>query len=217
MQILYEDEHLVAVAKPENVLCVPGLHEPENLYDHVRAEFPNARVVHRLDMATSGIVLFALNHASQKALGLQFEKRLIHKRYTAIVDGVVGAACGEIVLPLLCDWPNRPRQKVDWRDGKAAHTLFRVIDRADHATLLQLSPVTGRSHQLRVHCLQIGHPVLGDTLYNPASRAPRMMLHAEMIEFLHPLTSSRINLYCPAPFNLVQLQPFANRRSSSAT
>lgn len=198
--VLYEDGHLIAVAKPANLLCVPGLSTPDNLYDTLRNHYPNIRVVHRLDMATSGVVVFALNHASQKSLGQQFEKRTVHKRYSAVVDGHVRASHGEVVMPLICDWPNRPRQKVDWAQGKFAHTLFRVKHRSEQHTLLELIPLTGRSHQLRVHCQQIGHPIIGDTLYQSNPGNSRLMLHAEHIEFEHPQGGRQVQIHCPAPF-----------------
>lgn len=200
MDILYEDAHLIAVAKPENLLCVPGLSEPENLFDQLRVRYPNARVVHRLDMATSGVVLFALNHTCQKSLGQQFEKRTIYKRYAAILNGHLNAATGEIVLPLLCDWPNRPRQKVDWIHGKTAHTIFQVKRYLNDCTLVELIPLTGRSHQLRVHCQQLGHPIVGDSLYQDEVNENRLMLHAEFIDFHHPHFDKRMQIYCPAPF-----------------
>jgi tRNA pseudouridine32 synthase/23S rRNA pseudouridine746 synthase len=202
LDILYEDEHLVAVAKPENLLCVPGLSEPENLFDQLRRLYPNARVVHRLDMATSGVVLFALNHACQKSLGQQFEKRAIHKRYTAVVSGHLNAATGEVVMPLLCDWPNRPRQKVDWIQGKTAHTIFRVKRYLNDRTLVELMPLTGRSHQLRVHCQHLGHPIVGDRLYQGDADSHRLMLHAEFIDFQHPQRNQRIQIHCPSPFGV---------------
>lgn len=216
IQTLYKDDHLIAVVKPANLLCVPGLCADDNLFDRVRREHPNARVVHRLDMATSGIVLFPLNHASQKNLGQQFERRQIHKRYAALVRGEVSPQHGEISLPLLCDWPNRPKQKVDWQQGKSAHTIFRVVERTPTATLLHLLPVTGRSHQLRVHCLEIGHPILGDALYNPDTNEERLMLHAEWIEFLHPITGETLSLYCPAPFSFADLKASTSADSSAA-
>ncbi|MCR6651513.1 MAG: RluA family pseudouridine synthase [Cellvibrionaceae bacterium] len=201
LDILYEDEHLVAVAKPENLLCVPGLSEPDNLFDRLRGRYPNARVVHRLDMATSGAILFALDHASQKSLGQQFERRLVDKRYSAVVSGHVAAVRGEIVMPLICDWPNRPRQKVDWLQGKPAHTLFEVKRHLlSGQTLLELTPLTGRSHQLRVHCQQLGHPIMGDELYNLNPAGDRLMLHAERIEIDHPISGHRLKIYCPSPF-----------------
>jgi tRNA pseudouridine32 synthase/23S rRNA pseudouridine746 synthase len=151
-------------------------------------------------MATSGVVLFALNYASQKSLGQQFEKRAIHKRYAAMLSGHLPAATGEIVMPLLCDWPNRPRQKVDWVQGKAAHTIFHVKRYLDNHSFVELVPLTGRSHQLRVHCQQLGHPIVGDSLYDGDPSGDRLMLHAEFIDFCHPQCGRRVQIHCPAPF-----------------
>jgi tRNA pseudouridine32 synthase/23S rRNA pseudouridine746 synthase len=200
LEILHQDQDVLAVAKPANLLCVPGLCTDDNLFDRVRQNWPNARVVHRLDMATSGIVLFALSHASQVALGRQFEQRRVTKRYSAVVEGRVLAQCGEIALPLICDWPNRPRQMVDWNQGRAAHTYFEVVQRAKDMTHLRLYPLTGRSHQLRVHCQQIGHPILGDSLYGNPTRSDRLMLHADFIRFFHPASQHPVQIECPAPF-----------------
>lgn len=199
-EILHQDDDLLAVNKPSNLLCVPGLCTDDNLFDRVRHQWPNARVVHRLDMATSGLVLFALNHASQAALGRQFEKRQVAKSYAALVQGHIQDECGEIVLPLLCDWPNRPRQKVDWHQGKHAHTGFEVVERGNGYCQVRLYPLTGRSHQLRVHCQQLGHPILGDTLYGDPGSAERLMLHADAIGFLHPRNQAPLQISCPAPF-----------------
>jgi tRNA pseudouridine32 synthase/23S rRNA pseudouridine746 synthase len=199
-EILHQDADLLVVNKPENLLCVPGLCNDDNLFDRVRRDWPNARVVHRLDMATSGIILFALNHTSQAALGRQFELRQVIKRYSALLQGQLQDQCGEIDLPLLCDWPNRPRQKVDWQQGKHAHTLFEVVERGVDRSHVRLYPLSGRSHQLRVHCQQLGHPILGDKLYGDPNSAERLMLHAESISFLHPRTQVSIQINCPAPF-----------------
>jgi len=151
-------------------------------------------------MATSGIVLFALNHACQKSLGQQFERRTVHKVYKAVLTGHLPAGAGEIVMPLLCDWPNRPKQKVDWVLGKPAHTVFSVTRYLDDHTVVELVPLTGRSHQLRVHCQQLGHPILGDELYSAGPTTGRLMLHAEYIAFNHPETGRRLHLRCPATF-----------------
>lgn len=200
--IVYEDKDLIVVNKPTNLLCVPGLSHPDNLLDILRARYPNVRLVHRLDMHTSGIVIFALNHPAQKHLSKQFEERKVGKQYVARVLGELKAQQGEIAMPLICDWPNRPKQKVDWLNGKKAHTRFEVLNRAHNIneTRVHLHPVTGRSHQLRVHCLAIGHPIAGDALYAPESNAPRLMLHAEHIEFSQPSTGKKLELHCPAPF-----------------
>lgn len=200
LEILHQDEDLLAVNKPPNLLCVPGLCSDDNLFDQVRQRWPNARVVHRLDMATSGLILFALNHATQASLGRQFERRQVTKSYSALVQGHIKDQCGEIVLPLLCDWPNRPRQKVDWQLGKHANTWFEVMGRHANNSYVRLYPLTGRSHQLRVHCQQLGHPILGDTLYGDPGSAERLMLHADAIGFLHPAHQTMIQISCPAPF-----------------
>lgn len=198
--ILYSDSDILAISKPPGLLCVPGLSHPENLLDMARARFPAVRTVHRLDMATSGIIIFALNYNAQKHLSKQFEQRRVKKRYAAIVHGRVTSQKGEIYLPLSCDWPNRPRQQVDWHKGKVAHTYFEVQQTLSECTRLHLYPVTGRSHQLRVHCLGLGHPIVGDELYAHADGAERLMLHAECIEFTHPTTQQLVKLQCPPPF-----------------
>lgn len=200
LDILYQDTDLLVINKPSNLLCVPGLSSPDNLFDIARAEFPNIRTVHRLDMATSGVIIYALNHSAQRHIGKQFEARQVKKQYAAIVHGNIHPGCGEVALPLICDWPNRPRQKVDWERGKKAHTYFEVLKAVKNATHLRLFPITGRSHQLRVHCQSMGHPILGDQLYAPRSAAQRLMLHAEYIEFTHPQTQQIMALQCPAPF-----------------
>lgn len=163
VHIVYQDPDLLVVDKPAKLLCVPGLSEPDNLFDRLVPDWPNLRVVHRLDMATSGLVVFALHYQAQRALSQLFERRQVHKQYAAVVHGRVGAQYGEIELPLSCDWPNRPRQQVDWLAGKKARTLFRVDRRSTEHSFLQLFPITGRSHQLRVHCQALGHPIVGDT------------------------------------------------------
>jgi tRNA pseudouridine32 synthase/23S rRNA pseudouridine746 synthase len=197
IDIVYEDSHIVIVNKPSGLLCVPGLKEPDNLFDRVKAKFPNARVVHRLDMWTSGLVIFALNHESQKNLGRQFEHRKISKQYLAIVNGQVKQRFGEIVAPLICDWERRPIQIVDWLSGKSSHTFFERLSLQNNSSVLKLSPVTGRTHQLRLHMLHIGHPILGDNLYklnDSQDRAERLLLHAWKLKFEHPVTGQDIFL-----------------------
>jgi len=200
LDIIYQDRDLLVVNKPADLLCVPGLSHSDNLFDRIRTRFPNVRTVHRLDMATSGLVIFALNHPSQKSLGKQFEQRKIKKQYLAVVSGALSASSGEIVMPLICDWPNRPRQIVDWQGGKSAHTVFKRLQINKHSSLLQLHPITGRSHQLRVHCQAIGHAILGDGLYNPEDPTERLMLHAESIQFTHPSTGELCKFECAAEF-----------------
>jgi tRNA pseudouridine32 synthase/23S rRNA pseudouridine746 synthase len=161
--------------------------------------------VHRLDMSTSGLMLFARGAAAQRALGAAFAAREVHKRYIAVVHGCLDGKQGEIDLPLIADWPNRPKQKVDREIGKASLTRWRVLsfDAAQHATRLELEPVTGRAHQLRVHLLAIGHPVLGDALYAPPevlAQADRLLLHASALRFGHPSNGSVISLENAPPF-----------------
>lgn len=166
LAILYCDEHLLIANKPSGLLSVPGK-GPENqhcLHKLALAHNPNARVVHRLDQATSGIVMFPLSYPCLKQLTHAFEARAIHKRYVAVVDGLLAQDAGDIELPLICDWPNRPKQKVCYEQGKAAHTRYQVLtrDTALKQTRVSLEPVSGRTHQLRVHMLSLGHPIVGD-------------------------------------------------------
>lgn len=205
IDVIYQDDHLIAVNKPSGVLSVPGLVCEDNLLDRVLKQFPNSRTVHRLDMSTSGLLLFAQSYPAQKALNQLFAQGRIKKRYKAVVAGLVAADAGEIHLPLIADWPNRPRQKIDWQIGKTSHTFFRTLQRctASQSSLLDLFPITGRSHQLRVHCLGIGHPILGDQLYHLAQshlQAPRLMLHAEQISLQHPVTAEPLTIDCPHEF-----------------
>jgi len=205
MQIIHEDSDLIIINKPAGLLTVPGLVSPENAFDKLLRHHPNSRVVHRLDMATSGLVIFAQNHASQKQLGKLFENRSITKHYTAVVEGLVKPDTGEIASPLLCDWENRPRQIVEWYNGKHAHTFFKVLARnlATNQTRLLLKPFTGRSHQLRVHCQQIGHAITGDTLYSSPEKSAqqsRMLLHASRLLFTHPINHTEMDIRCEPTF-----------------
>ncbi|WP_086931338.1 RluA family pseudouridine synthase [Agarilytica rhodophyticola] len=205
IDIVYQDNDFIAINKPAELLCVPGLSDPDNLFDRVKKSMPNARVVHRLDMSTSGLVLFALHHQAQKQLGKIFEHRQIQKSYVALVSGIVSCDYGDIESPLICDWPNRPKQHIDWQQGKAASTYFRVIKRDEERaiTRMQLKPYTGRTHQLRVHMLQIGHPIIGDRFYKnneSENKADRMCLHAEQLFFTHPITKKHIHIAAEATF-----------------
>lgn len=205
LTLLYCDKDFIAVEKPPGLLCVPGLKEPDNLFHRVQKDFPVARVVHRLDMSTSGIVLFALHHEAQKGLGLLFEKRLMEKKYVAIIDGLVAQQSGEIHSSIICDWPNRPRQKIDWINGKRASTQYEVLsrDKTQLSTRVQLRPFTGRTHQLRVHMLQLGHPILGDELYplnGSNNKRERLTLHAEELCFRHPINDKPIKIRSEAQF-----------------
>jgi tRNA pseudouridine32 synthase/23S rRNA pseudouridine746 synthase len=194
---VYRDEALLIVNKPSGLLSVPG-RGPEKsdcLLSRVHAEDPAARIVHRLDMETSGLLILALSDEVQRATSKLFEKRAIAKTYIALVAGRPEADFGHIDLPLNKDWPNRPLQRVDHDSGKASQTDWRVIERKDSFARLKLTPLTGRTHQLRVHMDAIGHPILGDTLYGtPMSRsqAKRLALHASALSFAHPVSGALV-------------------------
>lgn len=182
-----------------------GAGKEDCLSSRVQAEFPDALIVHRLDMGTSGIVVMGRGARAQRALSILFQERKVKKRYQALIDGQWSAAAtGEIDLPICVDWVNRPRQKVDHVMGRPSLTRYRVLDTgAADVARIELEPVTGRSHQLRVHMEAMGHPILGDDFYGtPAScaRAPRLMLHACLIEFEHPETGAPLRVECPPPF-----------------
>ena len=169
VRLLHVDEHLIVADKPAGLLAVPGRGEAGrvNLASHVQASHPDALVVHRLDMGTSGLMLLARGPEMQRRLNAAFEQRAVGKRYVAVVEGVVDGDEGRIAAPLAADWPNRPRQIVDVVNGKPSLTYWQVMARDAATTRLSLSPVTGRSHQLRVHLQHIGHPIRGDELYAP--------------------------------------------------
>lgn len=187
--VLHEDDQIVVVDKPSGLLSVPGRgeHLADCLLTRVQRAFPTALLVHRLDRDTSGVMVFALTPHAQRHLGLQFEKRQTKKVYVARVLGEVADPSGTIDLPLIVDWPNRPKQMVDRENGKPAVTDWRVQKRGAGETRLRLMPRTGRSHQLRVHCLAMGHPILGDPFYAPPDAgADRLMLHSQELRISHP-------------------------------
>lgn len=210
LRCLHADAHLLAFDKPTGLLSVPGrgADKQDSLATRALAQWPDARVVHRLDMATSGVIVLARGLEMQRALGAAFADRRVDKRYEAIVDGWPDADSGEIDLPLGADWPNRPRQQVDPVAGKPSLTRWRVLARmvGPHGaprTRLALRPVTGRSHQLRVHLQAVGHPILGDQLYAPpaaAAAAPRLLLHAVSLTLPHPLDGRALQLEADLPF-----------------
>ena len=207
MTPLHIDAACIVVVKPAGLPAVPG--RGEHLHDcmatRVQAQFADALVVHRLDMATSGLMLFARGPDAQRAVSRAFERREVHKRYVAVVHGCIDPAKGEIDLPLRADWPNRPLQVVDAAHGKPSLTRYRVLahDAVANTSRVMLDPITGRTHQLRVHLLAIGHPILGDALYAPAvvqAMAGRLLLHAESLRFPQPLTGAMLQLRCDVPF-----------------
>ncbi len=200
LDLAYLDDSLIAVNKPAGLLAVPGrgADKQDCLAVRVQQEFPDALVVHRLDMATSGLMLFARGAGMQRRLSCLFRDRQVQKRYVAVVAGRVKPPSGEIDLPLCCDWPERPKQKVDSASGKPSLTRYRVLEHGDDVTRVELEPVTGRTHQLRVHLAAIGHPILGDALYG--EEAERLLLHASALSFSHPLSGEQLNLESDSSF-----------------
>jgi len=206
LDILYLDMHLIIVNKPSGLLSVPGrgIEKSDCLLSRLQIEYPGAEIVHRLDMPTSGIIIYALNSDTQKALSKLFERKEVHKQYIAKVLGELECRKGIINLPLITDWPNRPRQKIDFMSGKPSKTDYELISTdCTGNSLVKLLPITGRSHQLRVHMAALGNPILGDALYgNDESfeASTRLLLHAEKISFIHPVSDIEININCPANF-----------------
>lgn len=185
------------VNKPAGLLAVPGrgADKQDCLSTRLQKEFPDALVVHRLDMATSGLMVFARGAEMQRRLSQMFREREIEKHYMAIVAGQLILETGEVDLPIAVDWPNRPLRKIDLQLGKPSLTRYRLLafDAASDTSRIELEPVTGRTHQLRVHMAAIGHPILGDALYGDALSAPRLMLHASLLRFAHPLNATLLN------------------------
>jgi tRNA pseudouridine32 synthase/23S rRNA pseudouridine746 synthase len=207
LRVVHADAHCIVADKPAGLLCVPGRGEDKQdcLSARVQALYPDALVVHRLDMATSGLCLFARGLDAQRRFSAAFESREVRKTYEAIVFGEPPGGHGTIDLPLAADWPNRPRQKVDVAAGRPSLTRWSRLGPGPltGTTRLALEPVTGRSHQLRVHLLAIGHPIAGDALYAPegvASAAPRLMLHAARLELVHPATGEPVAWHSAVPF-----------------
>ena len=197
LSIVYQDDDLLIVNKPSGLLTVPGK-DPKHadcLIARINRVFPTAKIVHRLDMATSGIICLAMHKEAHRNLSIQFQDRKTAKRYIARVFGKLEQETGSVDLPLICDWPNRPKQMVDHDNGKPSLTHFKVLEYEQNATRVELIPITGRSHQLRVHMLSLGHPILGDKLYahpEAFAMAPRLQLHAEMLTLAHPASGETL-------------------------
>jgi tRNA pseudouridine32 synthase / 23S rRNA pseudouridine746 synthase len=216
LDLVYCDKSLLVANKPAGLLSVPGrgLDKSDSMATRVQKEFPGALSVHRLDMGTSGLLVFALNADMHQRLSRLFRERAVRKRYLAIVAGRVTASAGEIDLPLAADWPHRPRQKVDLTGGKPSLSRYNLLQHVNlpveaanlHgepglvASRVELEPVTGRTHQLRVHMAAIGHPVVGDRLYGEKSFTGRLLLHASRIHFVHPISQAILSLTSPVPF-----------------
>jgi tRNA pseudouridine32 synthase / 23S rRNA pseudouridine746 synthase len=202
VRILHQDDELLVIDKPSGLLSAPGRgkDKQDSALSRCRQNNPHALLVHRLDMDTAGVMVLALTAASHRHLSLQFQNRDVGKEYLAWVDGVIAEDSGEIDLPLMADWPNRPKQKVDLVAGKSSLTHWRVLEREDNSTLLLLKPETGRTHQLRLHCEAVGHPILGDRLYGTLESrngAPRLQLQAKRLAFNHPTTAEPLNFLSP--------------------
>lgn len=216
--LVHADEYCLVVDKPAGLLSVPGRgpDKQDCAATRLQAAFPDALVVHRLDMATSGLLLFARGLAAQRALSGALERGDVRKRYQAVVRGRITPpeargpvqdwegepGWGLIDLPLMADWPQRPLQKVD-PEGRASRTLWRILAHEGDATRVELAPLTGRTHQLRVHLLALGHPILGDALYgdpDSQARSPRLLLHASQLEIAHPQSGERYAWESQAPF-----------------
>ncbi|ATG48189.1 RluA family pseudouridine synthase [Celeribacter ethanolicus] len=204
LNILHLDHEILVVDKPSGLLSVPGKgeHLADCMMSRINAAFPEALLVHRLDRDTSGVMVFAMTPHAQRHLGLQFEKRQTKKTYVAWVHGHIAEKTGTVDLPLIVDWPNRPKQMVCHETGKPAVTDWRVVRYEGNQTRVRLMPKTGRSHQLRVHMLAIGHPIMGDPFYaeGEARDAPRLMLHAEQLRFRHPDGGAGLSFTAKCPF-----------------
>jgi tRNA pseudouridine32 synthase / 23S rRNA pseudouridine746 synthase len=203
LSILFQDELVIVVDKPAGLLSVPGKLEGRRdcLETRLRAAFWDTLLVHRLDCDTSGVMIFARTKASQGFLGQEFEKRRAKKVYLARVAGRVEGERGRLDLPIGADWESRPRQKIDYVNGRSAITEWQVDFRSDIETFVRLHPQTGRSHQLRVHMQALGHPILGDPIYSEDSENyPRLMLHAESLGLHHPGTGEWVEFRAACPF-----------------
>ncbi|MFD2176441.1 bifunctional tRNA pseudouridine(32) synthase/23S rRNA pseudouridine(746) synthase RluA [Veronia pacifica] len=205
LDVIYQDDDIIAINKPSGLLTNPG-RDPahyDSAWSRIKKDFPDAELVHRLDMSTSGLIVFAKHKEAERHLKAQFRERVTHKLYYARVWGHPDNDQGEIDLPLICDWPNRPRQKVCFETGKPSQTGFEVVKREKKTSLVRLLPITGRSHQLRVHMLAMEHPIVGDEFYaHPQALrySPRLQLHAAELSFLHPATNQSMHLCAPCDF-----------------
>ncbi|WP_205729261.1 bifunctional tRNA pseudouridine(32) synthase/23S rRNA pseudouridine(746) synthase RluA [Ferrimonas aestuarii] len=205
LDVLYQDDAIMVVNKPSGLLSVPG-RDPkhaDSVYNRALTLTPQVFVVHRLDMATSGLMVLALTKDAERELHRQFREKEPSKTYLARVWGHLSEPEGEVDLPLICDWPNRPLQKVCFEHGKPSQTQYRTLSQDDTSTLVELTPITGRSHQLRVHMLSLGHPIVGDEFYaegDAFNAADRLLLHAHKLCITHPESNDPIEFEAPLPF-----------------
>ena len=205
--LIHVDRSLLVAHKPTRLLSVPGRgpDKQDCLISRIQTEFPDALIVHRLDYDTSGLIVLARGKAVHRELSILFQERQVTKRYVAVVDGKPDADSGEVNLPLIVDWPNRPLHKVDFEIGKPALTFYQFLDHdaGRNCSRVSLTPETGRTHQLRVHMQALGHPILGDPLYadeKARAKSDRLLLHAEYLAFTHPVTGRALEFLCKAPF-----------------
>jgi tRNA pseudouridine32 synthase/23S rRNA pseudouridine746 synthase len=203
--ILFQDTDIIIVDKDPDLLSVPGRgpDKLDSVHHRLTLQFDEVHIVHRLDMATSGIMVFARHKEALRHIQQQFQNRQTDKSYQAIIAGRLTPIKGAINLPMRCDWPNRPKQMVCYEFGKKSLTRWRVMEHYEHSTRVELIPITGRSHQLRIHCNAMGHPILGDNLYGTAeSQAANehLCLHAQSLTLTHPSTLERLTFISPAPF-----------------
>lgn len=213
LEVVFDDDHLLVLNKPSGLLSVPGRGEDKQdcLITRAQAQWPEALTVHRLDMSTSGLMVIAKGPEMQRSLSQAFAQREVHKIYEAIVAGELSNTetsnadvWSDIHMPLLIDWPNRPKSKVDWEHGKASHTQWRVKNsNLKNATRVELQPITGRTHQLRLHMMAIGHAILGDALYaspDIQAQSTRLLLHARVLQLKHPVTAEWMAFESTVPF-----------------
>lgn len=207
LDILFEDEFLIVLNKPSGLLSVPGRGDDKQdcLISRAQSQYSDALIVHRLDMSTSGLMILARGKEMERYLSILFQKRSVEKKYISVVDGYVKPTFGEIDLPLMTDWPNRPKQKVDYESGKISQTKYSVLsyDKENDTTRIELTPLTGRTHQLRVHMQSIQHAILGDELYakkEAIEKADRLLLHACYLSFQHPVTDEFLKFNSKAEF-----------------
>ena len=207
LDILFQDEYLLVLNKPSGLLSVPGRGDDKQdcLISRVQKEYPDSLIVHRLDMSTSGLMVIARGKEMERCLSILFQQRKVAKKYNAVVDGEVRPSSGEVDLPLITDWPNRPKQKVCFETGKNSQTNYSVLsyDNKNNTSRLELIPLTGRTHQLRIHMQLINHPILGDKLYaNKAAieKAARLLLHASYLSFPHPVSDEVLSFNSEANF-----------------
>lgn len=205
VRIVFEDQDIVVVDKPAGLLSVPGraAEHYDSMWSRMVALYPEVQVVHRLDMATSGLMLMAKHKQAERALKKQFQYRLPQKVYYARVWGQLAEPEGVVDLPLICDWPNRPRQKVCYEQGKPSQTRYQLMVQEQHTAVVRLLPITGRSHQLRVHMMALGHPIVGDEFYahqEAHAFSDRLQLHAAELTFYHPSSEALSQAFVECAF-----------------